>query len=127
MKKSYTNFVLCFGSDQYIVKSIMVKNDLKIPDAFKDEPEFLQAKADLDQVLCVLQKGSKIIYQLFSQSSHQVFRQAGLNTSHTHGQESVSRQFPYSLRKLECTCGVPDTSMHNCTLIPKAHTKQTLL
>jgi hypothetical protein len=46
-KKSYTNFVVHVGSDPYIVESIMVKNNLKIPDSYEDNPQYLQAKADL--------------------------------------------------------------------------------
>jgi hypothetical protein len=37
-KKLYANFVVHVGSDPYIVKSIMVKNDLNIPNASKDNP-----------------------------------------------------------------------------------------
>jgi hypothetical protein len=47
-KKSYANFVVPFGAEPYNAKSIMIKNDLKIPYAYKDDPEYNQAKADLD-------------------------------------------------------------------------------
>jgi hypothetical protein len=47
-KKSYANFVVPFGAEPDTAKYIMIKNDLKIPDAYKDDPEYNQAKADLD-------------------------------------------------------------------------------
>jgi hypothetical protein len=37
-KKSYANFIVTFGAEPYIVKSIIMKNDLKIPDAYNDDP-----------------------------------------------------------------------------------------
>jgi hypothetical protein len=47
-KKSYANFVVPFGAKPYIARYIMIKNDLKILDASKDDPEYNQEKADLD-------------------------------------------------------------------------------
>jgi hypothetical protein len=40
--------VVPFGAKPYLAKSSIVKNNLKIPDAFKDDPEYIQATADLD-------------------------------------------------------------------------------
>jgi hypothetical protein len=37
-KKSYAIFVVPFGAEPYIAKSIMIKNVLKIPDAYNDNP-----------------------------------------------------------------------------------------
>jgi hypothetical protein len=36
-KKSYGMFVVPFGSDLYVVKSINIENNLKIPDVYKDD------------------------------------------------------------------------------------------
>jgi hypothetical protein len=47
-KKSYANLVVPFGAEPYLIKSILVKNDLKITDTFKEELEYNQTEADTD-------------------------------------------------------------------------------
>jgi hypothetical protein len=48
-KASYAIFLFPPGANAYVAKSIEVKNDLKIPHLYRDDPGYLQAKADLDQ------------------------------------------------------------------------------
>jgi hypothetical protein len=46
---SYAIFLVPPGASAYVEKSIEVKNDLKIPHLYRDDPGYLQAKSDLDQ------------------------------------------------------------------------------
>jgi hypothetical protein len=48
-KASYAIFLVRPGANAYVAKSIEVKNDLKIPHMYRDDPGYLQAKADMDQ------------------------------------------------------------------------------
>jgi hypothetical protein len=58
-KASYAIFLVPPGANAYVAKSIEVKNDLKIPHLYRDDPGYLQAKADLDQeILTYKTRGS---------------------------------------------------------------------
>jgi hypothetical protein len=48
-KASYTIFLVPPGANAYVEKSIEVKNDLRIPHLYRDDPGYLQGKADMDQ------------------------------------------------------------------------------
>jgi hypothetical protein len=63
--------VVPFGAEPYIDKSIMIKNDLKISDAYKDDPEYNQAKADLDNDIKQ--------YKIKGYGCHNRAAQAGIN------------------------------------------------
>jgi hypothetical protein len=55
----------------YIAKSIMIKNDLKIPDAYKDDPEYNKAKTDLDNEIKQ--------YKIHGSGCYKRAAQAGIN------------------------------------------------
>jgi hypothetical protein len=62
-KASHAIFIVPPGANAYVVKSIEVKNDLKIPHLYRDDPGYLQAKADLDQEIITYKTRGSACYK----------------------------------------------------------------
>jgi hypothetical protein len=62
-KASYAIFLVPTGANAYVVESIEVKNDLKIPHLCRDGPGYLQAKSDLDQEIITYKTRSSACYK----------------------------------------------------------------
>jgi hypothetical protein len=62
-KASYAIFLIPPGANAYVAKSIEVKNDLKIPHLYREDPGYLQAKADLDQEIVTYKTRSSACYK----------------------------------------------------------------
>jgi hypothetical protein len=65
-KASYAIFLVPPGASAYVAKSIEVKNDLKIPHLYRDDPGYLQAKADLDQEIITYKTRGSACYKKIS-------------------------------------------------------------